>query len=52
MQAALTHTVNTVFEPIIGFFRTTENPEKRLKKAVELIIGEKPANIELYTLAF
>lgn len=52
MQAALTNTVNTVFEPILGFFRSNENPEKRLKRAVERIIGEKPANIELYTLAF
>jgi ribonuclease III len=41
-----------VFKPIIGFFKSDDSPEKKFKKAIERIIGEKPSNITLYQLAF
>jgi ribonuclease III len=41
-----------VFKPIIGFFKSDDSPEKKFKKAIERIIGEKPSNIALYELAF
>jgi ribonuclease-3 len=43
----------TVLNPIIDFFRPGNmSPEKKFKKAVELIIGTKPSNMEVYQLAF
>jgi ribonuclease III len=42
-----------VFNPIIDFFKAGRvSPEKRFRRAIELIIGEKPSNIGLYELAF
>ncbi len=43
----------TVLNPIIDFFKPGNmSPEKKFRKAVELIIGEKPSNMEVYQLAF
>ncbi len=43
----------TVLNPIIDFFKPGNmSPEKKFRKAVELIIGEKPSNLEVYQLAF
>ncbi|MFN3848828.1 MAG: ribonuclease III [Spirosomataceae bacterium] len=36
---------------ILGFFKS-DSKEKEFKKAVELIVGEKPSNLMLYQLAF
>jgi ribonuclease III len=42
-----------VFKPIIGFFKSSaDSPERKFKKAVEHIIGDKPSNLTLYHLAF
>ena len=43
----------TVLNPLINFFKPGNlSPEKKFRKAVELIIGEKPSNMEVYQLAF
>lgn len=44
----------TVLNPIIDFFKSSRviSPEKKFKKAIELIIGQKPSNMEGYLLAF
>ena len=41
----------TVSSAILGFFRTDAN-EKKFRKAVEQIVGDKPDNLKLYQLAF
>ncbi len=40
-----------MISPIIDFFKRDDS-DKALRKAVKNIIGEKPANLELYRLAF
>ena len=43
----------TVLNPLINFFKPGNmSPEKKFRKAVELIIGAKPSNMEVYQLAF
>jgi ribonuclease III len=41
----------TVRSTILNFFKSDEN-EKKFRKAVERIVGEKPSNLQLYQLAF
>ena len=41
----------TVRSTILNFFKSDEN-EKKFRKAVEQIVGEKPGNMQLYQLAF
>jgi ribonuclease III len=43
----------TVLNPLINFFKPGNmSPEKKFRKAVELIISAKPSNMEVYQLAF
>ena len=43
----------TVFNPIINFFKPGRiSPERKFRRAIELIIGDKPSNPGLYELAF
>jgi len=43
----------TVLNPILNFFKPGRvSPEKKFRQAIELVIGEKAANIGLYELAF
>ncbi len=49
MQSVLS---TSVFDPIFDFFKKGEaNPEKRLRRSIEHIIGAKPSNLDLYILA-
>ena len=44
--------MSSVFEPLTNLFKRSNDKERKLRKAVETLLGSKPSNLNVYRLAF
>lgn len=44
--------MSSVFEPLTNLFKRSSDKERKLRKAVETLLGSKPSNLNVYRLAF